>query len=235
MVISSKENEKFKTAKKLKEKKHRAQTGFCVVEGKKIINDLIKNKIKLIEEFIAGVNITEKLYKELTNTDGFAIFEVPKSIDYSGGRFIVCDNIQDAGNMGTICRTALAFGFGTIFNINSADTFSEKVIRASSGAVFNLNIIDITIQDFLNLFNTQKNKLGITLYSANLNGKSLDAFENSAKNFGIILGSEGQGVSKELQAASDATITIRMQNTLESLNVAVSAGIIMHKLSEGNK
>lgn len=146
------------------------------------------------------------------------------------GDFVVLDNIQDPGNVGTILRTAQGANFNTVVLINCASVLSPKVIRASSGAVFNCNIATFaTVADFLKWKTCQT-----PLVAANLNGKNLynAVFPPS---IGLVLGNEGHGISPELQQACTTTITLPMKNGLESLNVGVAGSIIMYHKQFGGK
>jgi len=133
--------------------------------------------------------------------------------------FLVLDRIQDPGNMGTILRTALAFGFQTIYTIDCADPWSQKTIRSAMGAQFSLNILP---------FSPDKIK-GASLYIADLGG-DMSYIPPANQNFGLVLGSEGTGVSQTLKNLPHTIITIPTQS-VESLNVAVAGGIIMQRLS----
>ncbi|MCQ2382211.1 MAG: RNA methyltransferase, partial [Clostridia bacterium] len=129
---------------------------------------------------------------------------------------LVLDRVQDPGNMGTILRTALAFGFKTVFMIDCVDPYSPKVIRASSGMALRVNIIDT---DYEHL------PKDAVYYLADLDGDKPKPIHES--NYGIVLGNEGQGINPIFYQMPHKVITIPMEQNCESLNVAVAGGIIM--------
>jgi TrmH family RNA methyltransferase len=184
---------------KLSSKKYRREFSLCLVEGAKIIRDNPHLVAKIIDE-------------------NNAVFNVPKNTIHSD-RFLVLDRIQDPGNMGTILRTAAAFGFNTVYEIDCVDPYSPKVLRASSGMVFNLNIIEAT-------FETLPDK---PLFVADMHGETPGV---SPKEFGIVLSNEGQGVDERFLKLPNAKIAaIPMASGVESLNVAVAGGILMYLLA----
>ena len=121
-------------------------------------------------------------------------------------------------------RSALACNFKQIFVINSVDEFSPKVIRASMGNQFKLNIVHINTDDFQTLF------AGAKLYTASMEGKDIFKIQNFDKNVGVVIGNEGNGVSARVKSLVKNTISIPMQNGVESLNASVSASIIMYQI-----
>ena len=127
--------------------------------------------------------------------------------------------------MGAIIRTAVSTNIKNLYLINGVDEFNEKVIRASMGNVFKVCVKHINIEDLKNIC---KN---FPIYSANMNGENLFTLEKPKTKFGLILGNEGQGVSSDVENFATKIISIPMQNNVESLNVAVSSGIICYYLT----
>ena len=247
--ITSLSNPTVKFTVSLKDKKEIISNNLCLVEGEKIVCDLISSGAKLSRLFIEDkkiekfanliqkfknktYKITEQVAKKLsdtvTNPGVFAIFELPKKSDFTfNDKFLVIDNLQDPSNLGAIVRSALAFGFKNIVSINSVFPYLPKVIRSSMGYVFNVNFYNLTLEQLTQA----KNDFGFKLVSANLNGTNLN--ETTVTDvYGLIIGNEGNGVSKGLQSLSDVTITIPMQNNVESLNASVSSSIIMYNLTK---
>jgi TrmH family RNA methyltransferase len=128
--------------------------------------------------------------------------------------------------LGAIIRTACAFGFDTIFTIDSVYPYSAKAIRSSMGYVFTVNFVDV---DYSQLEKIKKNN-NILFYAADMDGEIIDDIVVNAENVAVIIGNEGQGVSKELRLVADKTVAIPMKNNVESLNASVSASIIMYFL-----
>ena len=143
-----------------------------------------------------------------------------------GSRIIALDNIQDPGNLGTIIRSAVAFNFDTIVISNdSVDVYNSKVIRATQGMLFNVNIVVTDITSFLNDIKTDYKIIGTDV----VGGKSVSDFKKLGK-FAIIVGNEGQGISSDTKKLCSDFVYIPMSKDCESLNVGVAASIIMYEL-----
>ena len=178
-------------------------------------------RVELISSSLVGY-----LSDSVTSDGVFAICRIPK-VDSSFSRCLVLDRIQDPTNLGAIIRSACAFGFDTIFSLNSVYPYSFKAIRSSMGQVFNVNMIDVSFEDLIEY----KNKYKINFVVADMDGEDISTVNiESNKNIAVIIGNEGQGVSEELLKLSNKTVSIPMRNNVESLNASVSAGIIMFLL-----
>ena len=196
-----------KILKKLLAKKYRQEFSLCILEGEKIINDNMDLVVKIFPE---------DTLKNLENYHGrVAVARIPQPTTPTTP-FLVLDRIQDPGNMGTLLRTAFAFGFKTIYTIDCVDPYSPKVIRASSGMGLRLNIID-TDYDSL--------PTNTLYYLADLGGNNPTPIKET--NYGIVLGNEGQGINPIFYQKPHKVVTIPMVADCESLNVAVAGGIIM--------
>lgn len=247
--ITSLNNPTVKFTASLKEKKEIISNKLCLVESEKIVCDLVNSGIELSRLFIEESKIEKysdliqkyesqtykitkqvanKLSDTVTNAGIFALFKLPQKQNFEfNEKFLVIDNLQDPSNLGSIVRSALAFGFKNIVSINSVFPFIPKVIRSSMGYVFNVNFFNLTIEELAQA----KSKFDFKLVSANLNGNNLNNTQINGV-YGLIIGNEGNGVSKSLQELSDITVTIPMQNNVESLNASVSASIIMYNLTK---
>lgn len=196
-----------KILKKLLAKKYRQEFSLCILEGEKIIQDNMDKVVKIFE--------TDTLQNLQTYNGRVAVAKIPAPTAPTTP-FLVLDRIQDPGNMGTILRTALAFGFQTIYTIDCVDPYSPKVLRASSGMALQLNII---ATDFDHLPHDT------LYYLADINGGKPQPIKE--KNFGIVLGNEGQGIDPRFYQLPHRVFTIPMAANCESLNVAVAGAIIM--------
>ena len=134
--------------------------------------------------------------------------------------------MQDPGNLGTIIRSGVAFNVDTIIiNDKCADPYSDKTIRASQGMIFKTNIVKRNLEEF-----TKEIKGKIPIYGTKVtNGKNIKNLEKISK-FAIIMGNEGQGVSKKLLDLCDDYLYIPMNKKCESLNVGVATSIILYEL-----
>jgi len=246
--ITSKENERFKFALSLLDKKGRKQSGMMLVEGKKFVADLVKFNVPIqylffgddALEFVEGLqmqnvpayklpqNLLSKLSRQSTSQQVVAVVRepLPKS-KLPSTNFLVLDGLQDAGNVGTILRTALATGFETVYLLDCVDVFSPKVVDASMTAIFHLNLVKITREDFVKLAREQN----FAIVLADFGGKNALQYENKYAILGLVIGNEGNGVSEQVNSVACDILTLPMSNKIESLNASVSAGILMYLLN----
>lgn len=236
MIYTSINNQKIKIIKKLKEKKYRDEENMFLVEGKHLTTEAFNNGY-LVELLVPENSdykldvetniISENIIKYLSNLkSGAGIFGIckKKKMKLKEGKILVLDSIQDPGNMGTIIRSSVAFGIDTIvINEKCADIYSDKVIRASQGMIFSVNIIKENLEEFIKKIR-KTHKIFATKVDG---GKSIKDIEK-IENFVIIMGSEGTGVSKNLLDLADEYLYIPMNKKCESLNVAVAASIILY-------
>ncbi len=138
-----------------------------------------------------------------------------------GERVLFLEHIQDPGNVGTLLRSALAFGFHSIVSDRSADFFSPKVLRATQGAIFDLNLAEMSLADFCESHPGHK----VVAASSDEDSASVD---HPRPPFVLVLGNEGGGLSQTALAAADIKAHIPTE-TVESLNVAVAGSILMHR------
>ena len=147
-----------------------------------------------------------------------------------GRRVLVCDGISDPGNLGTIFRSALAFGFGAVVVCgDSTDSYAPKTVRASAGAVFGIRIFETTAATFLKW----ARETSACLLAADKSGEPITALRatlKSSRSVCLAIGSEAKGVSTAIQNASTAMISIHHEPAVESLNAAVAGSILMKGL-----
>ncbi|MDE6583993.1 MAG: RNA methyltransferase [Anaeroplasmataceae bacterium] len=231
-MIQSLENNKVKLLLKLKQPKYRKMEKMFLVEGSHLVNEARQAKVLLeafsIEDKNGYTAISESIMKKVCSTDTL-VKEVGlcKLIEKQEirNKILILDGIQDPGNMGSLMRSACAFGFETMFiGTGSVDIYNEKVIRSSQGAIFKLNFCFGNVVEFIKTLDHK-------VYGTNVqNGISLEKIETN-KKVAIILGNEGNGISKEVNALGLDNIYIPIQNT-ESLNVSIAGSIIMYELSK---
>lgn len=137
---------------------------------------------------------------------------------------IVLEGVQDPGNVGTIIRTANAFGMDTVILTGAcADLYHPKTVRASMGAIFRQSVLEIDRELLPALLKDQE----LSLYAAALDERAVDVRQVSLRHAAVAVGSEGRGLSKELIAMSDQTVIIPMGPDSESLNAAIAAAVLM--------
>lgn len=178
--------------------------------------------------YIISNNVLNSLCDTNTPQGIVAIFDFKKfDIDIPKNNFIVLDNIQDPGNLGTIIRSASGTSFKELFLINCVNPFNQKVIRSSMGGIFKEKIYFInSIKDFISFATNNKLKLLV----ATMEGSNIFEFSKPESPFGLVVGNEGKGVSPELKNITTNKISIPMKNGLESLNAGVSCSIIIYCL-----
>ncbi len=255
MTITSKDNETIKHIKKLKEKKYREEYNEFIIEGIKMIEEAMLENAKIKSIIIcddcksAGMIPNELLYEiakyeciyvsekifntitDVTNPQGImAIIEKPeiqeKEIDYKASNYLILDNIQDPGNMGTILRTVDSLNFKQIIvSKGSSDVYNPKVVRSTMGAIFRVQVIESQ-----NLVKTIKElkKHKIKIYVTDLQtDKSI--YNVDYTKSAIIIGNEANGVSEEVLKEATERIKIPMIGKTESLNAAVATSVILYE------
>lgn len=145
--------------------------------------------------------------------------------EQTGDRILLLEHVQDPGNVGTLIRTAVAFGYsGIIMSSDCADPFSPKVVQASAGALFSVWIR--RTKSYLSLINTLKSN-NYVLLGADVHGSAHIDFKRSRRHI-LALGNEGAGLSRDILNNADVRFSIPMNaENIESLNVAVSGAIAM--------
>ena len=257
-IITSKENPVIKLYQKLSaSKKERLQYGLFVLEGLRIVSDALQENAEVThliltkqamehwgEELLqADLRDTKTLVisNELGNriaststTQGvFAICRVPAAkvpVFTDNGRYIVLYGLQDPGNVGMIIRTADALGIDGIFMCGSCDLYSPKVIRSTMGSVFRESIFVVGSED--ELFDVLKCG-GVETSAAVID---TDAEKITTCGFNgrqaVFIGNEGNGLPAETALRCDRRVTIPMNGTINSLNAAMAAGILMWELKK---
>lgn len=239
--ITSRNNPKIKALNKLPK-------DLFLVEGFHLVEMALKH------HYVEEIYSTKKLYPNFSNIPQYLIsdnvldkltftkspegvvalcYKEKKEIDFSLPSLYL-DDVQDPGNVGTILRTALSFGFkNVLLGEGSSSPYSNKAIMASQGAIFDLNISQSSIDPLLILENFKKEGY-LTLSTSLKNAVPLSSFMEKEKNLSpkilLILGNEGRGVKEEINKNCDYSIKIEMSN-IDSLNVAIAGGILMYNLS----
>lgn len=238
MEITSLNNDKVKYWMKLQDKKFRDEEGLFIVEGDHLVNEAIKNglakEIITLNDFTNSTTtykVTKEIMKKISKQKSISSIAAVcfKLKEKEIGNKVIClDNIQDPGNLGAIIRSAVAFNIDTIIlNDKSVDLYNDKVIRSSEGMIFNVNVIRTNLPETLKALKGNGYKvIGTSVKNNNLL-KNVEATDKYA----IILGNEGNGTSKEIDDLCDDFIYIKMNESCESLNVAVASSIIMYELN----
>lgn len=237
-MIESINNETIKEIRKLKDKKYRDETGLFLVEGDHLVKEAYKKGalVKLILEDdiynydVGTLIVSNKVLKSISELNNVSVIGVCKkgstelNLDKN---LVILDGVQDPGNLGTIIRSCLAFNIENLALSNSSvDLYNSKVLRATQGMIFNMNIVRCDVEALIKELKENDYKI----YGTNvINGIDVKNVKTSNK-YAIILGNEGNGISSEVSSLVDENIYIKMNEKCESLNVAVSASIILYEL-----
>lgn len=243
--ITSKSNENIKNLIRLNDKKYIAD--YALVESEKVVTTLIEKdlvvELYLEEKFLAQFLkyniktyvITREISKAISNvvtpSGVFAIVKIPKYNTFNTN-FLVLENMQDPSNLGAILRTACACNFMDVYLINTVCPYKPQVTRSSMGYNFALNFV--YFKD-IEEFKTYANAHNLKFLCADMDGNNIFNYKINIKPIGIAIGNEGQGISSTMQSISYDTISIPMQNQVESLNAGVSASILMYTINNKSK
>ncbi len=228
-MITSVDNKTIKELAKLQQKKYRDETNSYMIEGAHLITEALKNGVvKTIyttlqnAEFPDAQLLSPHVMKKITDTKHTPPYaaHVKKQTTATVTERVLClENIQDPGNLGTLLRSALAFGFTTVIFDQCVDLYNPKVLRSAQGAHFHLHCHFMSISEFHQAHPHR-------LIATSLTGKP---FVPMPLPYALLLGNEGQGLTPQTLALADANITIPIE-TIDSLNVAVAGSIIMYTL-----
>lgn len=259
--ITSRENPKIKLLSKLiKSKKIRTETNLFVVEGLRLVLDALRSEVDIQSIFITEecldkngkklmltslerekiYLISEELSNHISDTQSpQGIYAVCKRLDkcanidtiYNNGILVCLCSLKDPGNVGTIIRTAEAFGINAvILTEDCADVFSPKVLRSTMGSAFRIKII--TFKNEEQMLEKLKER-NITTYASVLNDKSmkLGSFTFSSKS-AVLIGNEANGLKESVINECDYSLYIPMKGNAESLNAATAANVIMWEFTK---
>ncbi len=252
IVIQSKQNPVVRELASLKEKKGRRERGTFLVEGDKMFLECMESGMEIVRVALLAteekaalaetVSFKERLGSAsvvLLGWDAFRavcdektpqgiaaevkIPQVPLAPPQRSCLFL--DGVADPANVGAIIRTAAAAGYEEIYLAGCADPYSPKSVRASMSGVFYTKLMRGSREEILSL-------LGLPLIAADMDGEDVFSFVPPEK-FCLCIGNEGQGLSDEVRSRAERTVAIPMDGRVESLNAAVSAGILMYLLKKG--
>ncbi len=237
MNLTSINNEKVKMWEKLKQKKYRDEYQLFLIEDDHLINEALKyntlkeiitidqNKKYDIPTYYVNDKIMKKISDQKSSANTIGVSNMLKTRDVLGN-IIILDNIQDPGNLGTIIRSAVAFNFDSIIlSDNTVDLYNPKVIRASEGMIFNINIIRCNIKEFIKKLSKDYLIIGTNVKNG------IDIRQIEFKKCAIVIGNEGMGLSDDVKKLCDKFAYIKMNDKCESLNAGVSASILMYEVN----
>lgn len=258
-ILTSKDNPLIKDTVKLKKSaRHRRKSGLFIAEGLRLCMDAMYSKAEIRTLFVTetAAQKSQEEFKQLTAYSGKTVLVSPevfvgisdtqtpqgflcvvKTLDKScqfdtikvNGKMIALDNMQDPNNLGTVLRSAEAFGVdGVILSSDCCDIFSPKVVRGSMGAVFRLPFcICNSVAEFLN------DNPAVTSYAAvvDAGAKPVTEYTYDAPCVAVI-GNEANGIKQQTIEACTHTLTIPMNGKAESLNAAAAAAILIWEMTK---
>ena len=241
-------NNKIKLIKSLDKKRSRLESGCFVVEGEKMVRELLQSRFETIEVFAVQSyidelpsNLTrkteisaiserdlERISHMKTPNKALALAKLPdiQPLPDLNGLNIALDNVQDPGNLGTIIRTAAWFGISNVVcSTDTVDVYNPKVVQSTMGAVFKVNVSYCDLTELA----SKARKAGVQLIGTRLDGQNLYS-ANLPENAIIVMGNESKGLSAEISALMDSNLKIPSYAPatadMESLNVSVATAIM---------
>ena len=254
MIMTQKGTNKiYKQIKALKERKHRDKEGLFIAEGLRFVNEIPYdwnieyyafsesfaeyNDLTLYEKRSGSYIFEDRLFKEFSETNSpqgiLAVCVQKKHIfediieKNKNGLFVIAEELNDPGNLGTIIRTADACAVDAVFlSKGSVDLYNGKVLRSTMGSVFHVPVlVEIDMENCIDKFK----KAGITLYAAHLHGTKTP-YECSLKEpSAFVIGNEARGLTENTSSKCDCLIKIPMPGMAESLNASVAAAVLMYE------
>ena len=238
MIIKSVSNQNYKLINKLKNKKYREKENLFIIESRKLVDEAISSSANIdfiflrsdvsYETDLDSLVFDKALFNKLTmlkSSDGIgAVIRKPVPKKISSKKVLLLDSINDPGNIGTMIRSAEAFGFNDIIlSPDCVDIYNEKALRASMGSVFRLNIVKLTYDEIASFKDSYK------FLAADMAGLDIREYKSDS-NIILAIGNEANGLGKEVRSLTDTFVKIPMEGDIESLNAAIAASIIMNRL-----
>lgn len=240
---------------KLHKRRYRIERGLFLVEGKKIIEEVLKNNLEITQLYIstkfeslhsefllehqldriplvvASDNNIARLSSTETPSGIVAVVKLPTySLDSlsSMKQLVAFEHIKDPSNLGTMIRTSDWFGVdGIITTTEGVDPFNDKVIRATMGSLFHVPIFTVT-----NLYQTLQRLKKDSFTLITTRPESENTLHNTPEKFCLIIGNESTGTTTEVDHLATEVLSIPGSGKAESLNAAVSFGIMMYQLNQ---
>ena len=242
--ITSRKNPLLQQVKKLlSSKKAREEAGLFAADGTKLLQEAVKYFPGLDTVILSdGVEAEVPEHVRLIRVPGDVMESISPMATPQGALFLcrlpettafvpnpgmlLLDGIQDPGNLGTILRTADAMDIPVVLLEGCADPYSHKVVRSSMGAVFRTRVVQAKWEEVKAACSQAGIPIGVTA----LSDRARDLRQADLKSMAVVIGSEGQGVRREILDSAGAELIIPMNPHCESLNAAVAATIVMWQM-----
>lgn len=245
MKITSVNNDLVKETAKLLRGKCRSESGLFLIEGEKGVAEALQAGIDIRQLFVLEgfgnythknlVETTEAVLSKISDAKTAPkVVAVAKQPKYNIDEFknykkvVLLEGIKDAGNLGTILRTAAAFGIeGAVLYGDTVDLYNPKCVRSTVGCLWKTPVVQV--KDLDELKQTFSSFERVATLPKGTNVVSLSNYIPSEKEL-VMFGSEADGLSEELKEFATKNVTIEMAENVESLNLSVSAAVIMYKI-----
>ncbi len=242
------QNKRIKLVKALSQKKERDKEGLFIAEGLRFVKEAKDRVFTVVSDsFLAGegrglflegelLQVPDGLFQAISATEHpQGILAVVRQKTYTleelegdaKGLYLLAEEIQDPGNLGTILRTADACGAdGVILTKGTVDVFNPKVLRSTMGSIFHIPVVmEVTAQQAIRWLHSK----GIRIYAAHLRGEQTPYTLPLQEGCCFVIGNEAQGLREETAKACDQLVKIPMPGQAESLNAAVAAAILLYE------
>ncbi len=221
-MITSRDNAKLVLVRKLQQRKHRDESGLFACEGEDLVAAASAAGIEPVELLVAGGNVLPELLAAVSTLPHPArTIGVYRTADLPRGAretVLALWQVSDPGNVGTLLRTADAFGAGVALSPGCADPLGSKALRASAGAIFRVPLVDWNA--------APGNRVALVAHG----GERLSELRLEPP-FTILLGAEREGLPDDLVSQSQKVATIELPGAAESLNVAAAGAVALYELS----
>ncbi len=226
----------IKRLKSLQLGKYRKTEKLYLIEGEKLVDEALANHAPIVElygteshpHFEGVIEITERELKQISSLKSpnkfLATVKINEKPDLTRtGWTVVLEDINDPGNLGTIIRLAVWFGFDNVIcSKNSCDPYQSKVVQSTMGGIFKIPVVKMDLEEYFR----HESRLVFTAEMSGKNSKEI----TYPKSGVLLMGSESHGVSNKLSERFSNQITIEKYGTMESLNVATATAILMSQI-----
>lgn len=244
--ITSRKNPLIVQVRKLlSSRRERQEAGLFVADGTKLLQEAVRHcdgleTVILSDGVEADVpenvrlvrvspDVMESISPMATPQGALFLCRLPHNVPVQPkAPMLLLDGIQDPGNLGTILRTADALNVPVVLLEGCADPYSHKVVRASMGAVFRSPVAQSTWEEMCPILRAEAIPVAVTA----LSDTAVDIRRADVSGMAVVIGSEGQGVRREILDAADRTLIIPMNEKCESLNAAVAAAIVAWQMKQ---
>ncbi len=221
-MITSKDNPKLKLVRALQRKKERAESGLFACEGEDLCDAALAAGVEPVELLVAGDNVSPDLLASVSTLPhparAIGIFRAADLPRATRATCLALWQVADPGNVGTLIRSADAFGASVALSTGSADPLSQKALRASAGAIFRVPLVP------------WEERPGRTI-ALDVRGESALADVDLTPPVTVLLGAERAALPADVLASCDAVASIPMPGDAESLNVAAAGAIALWEVS----